>query len=90
MAKKGDFREQVIGFLQTALRELHQAAMYAQGMTQADVRRLVSATETLKARITEEMSTDLVQDREEAKKKSALMQTRKEAAIANRMKFKKK
>ncbi len=90
MAKKTDYRDQVIGKLQTALHELFQAAMYAQGVTHTEVRRLISTTEKLKERISKEMSADHVQEREDAKRAAAVMQVRKETAMANRAKAKKK
>ncbi|MGQ0637253.1 MAG: hypothetical protein ACT4QC_21810 [Planctomycetaceae bacterium] len=90
MAKKADYRDQVIGYLKTALHELFQAAMYAQGVTHTEVRRLISTTEKLQERIAKEMASDQVQEREDAKRAAAVMQARKETALANRAKSKKK
>lgn len=88
MAKKSDFRENVAAFLQASLHQLHQAAMYAQGVTQTDVRRLISETEKLKVRLAEEVSDDLVQERETAKRQAAAAKARQETAMANRTKKK--
>jgi hypothetical protein len=90
MAKKSDFRDKVIGFLQTALHELHQAAMYAQGVDQTHVRQLIGTTEKLKERIANEMSDDLIQERADAKRAAAVTKARQETAMANRAQSKKK
>jgi hypothetical protein len=90
MAKKGDYRENVIDFLHKALHELHQAAMYAQGVDHTEVRRLVTTTENLKERISKDLSEDLVQRRADAKRAAAMMKMRQETALANRAKAQKK
>jgi hypothetical protein len=90
MARQADFRKNVSSFLQTALHELHQAAMYAQGVAHTDVQQLIRATEKLRDRLSKEMSEDDVQDRETAKKRTADMKARQEAAQVNRLKSKNK
>lgn len=90
MAKKSDFRENVIGFLKTALHELHQASMYAQGVDNTHVKQLINTTEKLKERISAEMAEDLITGRAEAKRAAAVMKVRQETALANRTKATKK
>ena len=90
MAKQADFRNNVMAFLQTALHELHQAAMYAQGVAHTDVQQLIRTTEKLKDRLSKEMADDQIQDRETAKKRAAEMRARQEAAQTNRLKSKNK
>jgi hypothetical protein len=89
MGKAVDFRDKVTGFLQTALHELHQAAMFARGNTYSDVRRLIRTAESLKERVAKEAADDLVQERKNAQQKAAENQARKSAADANRLKRRK-
>lgn len=84
MAKKPDFRENVCGFLQAALHELHQASMYAEAVAHADVRKLIVAAEKLKERLAKEMTSDQEQWREDARQKAALARARQATAIANK------
>jgi hypothetical protein len=90
MAKKVEFRDQVTGFLQTALHELHQASMYAQGTDNAEIRRVITTIEAMKERITREYAEDVHQQKADARRAAAAMKSRQEAALANRAKARKK
>lgn len=90
MAKKIDYRENVIAFLQKGLHELHQAFMYSQGVDHTEIRRLIHTTEKMKERIAQDMANDLAQGRAAAKQAAAVMKARQETAMANRLKARKK
>lgn len=90
MAKKSEFRGQVTGFLQAALHELHQASMYAQGLDNSDIQRVISTVEALKVRISKEHAEDLQQQKADALRATAAMKSRQETALANRAKSRKK
>lgn len=90
MAKKSEFRDQVTGFLQAALHDLHQASMYAQGVDNTEIRRVIKTIESMKERITQEFAEDVQQQKADARRAAAAMKSRQEAALANRANSRKK